>query len=552
MGKQITNITIVGGGTSGWITAAYLNHRLQWGPTADRAVTITLIESPDVGTIGVGEATTPTLKETLRFLQVSEAEFIQRTDATFKLGIWFEDWNRTPDGQPIGFMHPFTGGGAVLGFNPGYSFKEHGWFVGRDGVTDQDFVRTISPTLVAVERMRGPRALDGPEFGGALQYAYHVDAGKLADFFSELCQERGVKHLRDNVVDVAFDERGHITSLSLEKHGDFPVELVVDCSGFRGLLINQAMGEPFDSYSDYLFNDRAIAIQIKHTDRNKFRSMTTSTALKSGWSWNIPLRSRIGTGYVFSSAFASEEDALSEFQEYLGDQAKDASPRILKMRVGRTRRSWVKNCVAIGLSSGFVEPLESTAIMSVELMARWLLKTLPTTNFEEPVIDQFNTLTSGLYEEIRDFLGLHFTQSNRNDSPYWRAVRSEAKRSESLSQHLALWKYSLPSPVDPRGRRAAVFSCWSVQCVLMGKDFYRDADLIGEEVVPLEIWKKYMQEIKVTRQRLLNRLADHRKLVDHMCAQEVPSVRNPPPWKTVVGAPDTLLLRPCPVLSPDP
>ena len=260
MGKPITNITIVGGGTAGWIAAAYLNHRLQWGPTANRAVTITVIESPDVGTTGVGEATVPTLKETLRLLQISEAEFIHRTDATFKLGIWFKDWNRDAAGQPVGFMHPFTGGSTVLGFNPGYSFKKYG-FPGRESVTDQDFVRTISSARVAMEGMRGPRALNGPEFGGALQYAYHINAGKLADFLAEVCVARGVTHMQDKVLDVRLDDRGYIGSLQLKEHGDWPVELVIDCTGFQGLLINKAMGEPFESYSDYLFNDRAIPIR---------------------------------------------------------------------------------------------------------------------------------------------------------------------------------------------------------------------------------------------------------------------------------------------------
>ena len=172
-------------------------------------------------------------------------------------------------------------------------------------------------------------------------------------------------------------------------------------------VINKALAEPFESYSDYLFNDRAIPIQIKHQDAARLDPVTTTTALKFGWSWNIPLQSRIGTGYVYSSRFASEEDAVDEFRGYLGDSAKGATPRILKMRVGRTHRSWVKNCVAVGLSSGFIEPLESTAIMTVELTVRWLLSTLPTTDFEQPPIDQFNRRIGVLYEEVREIGRAH-------------------------------------------------------------------------------------------------------------------------------------------------
>ena len=549
MGKPITNITIVGGGTAGWIAAAYLNERLQWGPTANRAVTVTVIESPDVGTIGVGEATVPTLKETLRLLHISEAEFIQRTDATFKLGIWFKDWNRDAAGQPVGFMHPFTGGSTVLGFNPGYSFKKYG-FPGLENATDQDFVRTISSARIAMEGMRGPRALNGPEFGGALQYAYHINAGKLADFLAEVCVARGVTHMQDKVLDVRLDDRGYIASLQLQEHGDWPVELVIDCTGFQGLLINKAMGEPFESYSDYLFNDRAIPIQVQHEDPQKLVPVTTCTALDSGWSWNIPLQSRIGTGYVFSSAFATDEAALAEFLAYLGDQGKGANPRVLKMRVGRTRRSWVKNCVAIGLSSGFIEPLESTAIMTVEIMSRLLLHTLPTTDFEAPLIDHFNARIGGLYEEVRDFLGLHFTLSDRDDTPYWKAVRREAKRSDSLNEHLALWKFSLPSPANQRPAR--VFSNWSVQCILIGKNFYRDSNLAGEEIVSPEVWQRYIREIRATREQVMSRIANHRDLVDHMCAQAVPggsAINALRPGQTVVGGAGTLTVAPQPVME---
>lgn len=518
MGKPITNITIVGGGTSGWITAAYLNQRLQWGPMRNRDVSITLIESPDTGIIGVGEATVPTLKHTLKHLNISEAEFMQRTDATFKLGIWFKDWNRDSGGEAIQFVHPFTGGMTVNGYNPGYSYKKHG-VPGRPQATDQDFVRLIGHARDAMEGMRGPRALNGPKFGGALQYAYHIHAGKLADFLSEVCTARGVKHLRDNVVDVKRDERGFISALQLKQNGEWPVELVVDCTGFKGLLINETMGEPFESYADYLFNDRAIPIQIKHPDPDKLEPMTTSTALSAGWSWHIPLQSRIGTGYVFSSRFKSEDEAIDEFRAYLGPAADGANPRVIKMRVGRNRRSWVKNCVAIGLSSGFVEPLESTAIMSVELQARWLLLHMPTADFEQPLIDQFNNVTARLYDEVRDFLGIHFTQTNREDTPYWRAVRHEAKKSDSLAEHLALWKYALPGPLDPRVK--TVFNQWSLLCILMGKNFYKDASPVGEEVVPMNTWKEYLGEIRKRKAAVMNRLASHKQLVTATVAEAI-------------------------------
>lgn len=547
MGRPITNITIVGGGTAGWIVAAYLNHRLQWSPTATRDVTVTLIESPNLGTIGVGEATVPTLKGTLKTLGIAETEFMQRTDATFKLGIWFQDWNLDNKGGRIGFLHPFTGGLTIRGYHPGYSFKSYG-LPGINQVADQDFVRTISVAREAIENLRGPRALQGPHYGGALEYAYHIDAGKLADFLQEVCIRRGVKHVRDDVVDVALDGRGFIASLKLKERGDWPVELLIDCTGFKGYFINERLGEPFESFNDYLLNDRAIPIQIAHRDPTRIRSVTTSTALEAGWSWNIPLQSRIGTGYVYSSRFKSDDEALAEFREHLNGAELLTEPRVLKMRVGRCRRSWVKNCVAMGLSSGFIEPLESTAIMSVELQARWLLASLPSTDFEEPLIEQFNAASTRLYEEIRDFLGLHFSLSER-DEPYWKAARFEAKKSDSLTAHLDLWKYALPSPLDSRMR--TIFSHWSIVCILMGKNFYRNSQLLGEETVSRPLWERYWRELINGKRQLMGRLADHHQLISLMVRQAVPgaSVADRAPDQEAIISDGGLLVGPQPVMT---
>jgi tryptophan halogenase len=244
-----------------------------------------------------------------------------------------------------------------------------------------------------------------------------------------------------------------------------------------------------------------------------------STALEAGWSWRIPLHSRVGTGYVYSSKFKTDDQAFDEFKRYLNGRANGADPRVLKMRVGRTRRSWVNNCIAIGLSSGFLEPLESTAIMSVELQARWLLYYLPTTDFEEPLRDQFNNACERLYDEIRDFLCIHFSQSTRDDTPYWRAVQHEAKKSDLLNYHLKLWKTTLPGPMDPR--KNTVFNHWSVSCLLMGKNFYRDATLNNSEMVTPEAWMRYCRDLRARKQEVLGRVANHRRLIDHMRNQAV-------------------------------
>jgi tryptophan halogenase len=557
VGRPITNITIVGGGTAGWIAAAYLNQRLQWGATADRKVTITVIESPNIGIIGVGEATVPTIKSTMKWLRISEPEFMSRVDATFKLGIWFDRWNLDDAGKLIGFLHPFTGGKTVKGSNPGYAFKKHG-IPGRDSIRDQDFVRTISPVLEAFEQNLGPRGLKDPHYDGPQQYAYHIDAAKLANFLSEICRDRGVKHIRDNVLDVKLDERGFISSLQLEKHGNWPIELVIDCTGFRGLLINKALGEPFISFSDYLLNDRAIPMQVRHWDPERIPNVTQCIAMDAGWMWHIPLRHRVGAGYVFCSRFKSEDQALAEMRQVLGHAAEGIEPQpTIRPRVGRNRRCWVKNCVAIGLAGGFLEPLESTAIMTLEVQSRLLLHYMPTTDFEEAPANMYNNYVGRLYDEVRDFLCLHYSLSERK-GPYWDAVRNEAKKSDSLQAHLESWKYVLPDAADPRTEIYVNF--WSIICILMGKNFYKKSHLSGgAEQVPLPLWNRYCAENESWKKSILTRLASHNELIEHMHAQASPgeSIRRsaepddvPFPDMETLSQPQVIMARPSALKQP--
>ncbi|MEE8439315.1 MAG: tryptophan 7-halogenase [Micropepsaceae bacterium] len=281
--------------------------------------------------------------------------------------------------------------------------------------------------------------------------------------------------------------------------------------------------------------------------------MTTSTAMEAGWAWNIPLQTRVGTGYVFSSAFKKDDDAVEEFQEFLGPIGRKTEPRILKMRIGHTRRSWVKNCVAIGLSSGFIEPLESTAIMSVELQIRWLLYDLPTTDFEQPLLDHFNGATQRLYEEICDFLGMHFKLSNRADTPYWKAIQNEVKASDSLEEHFKTWSCAMPNPIDPRIR--TVFNQWSIACILMGKNFYKDKTLGGSEVVTPPMWQTYCNEVLTRKKTVLKRIANHQELVDTMLAKVKPgesAARKVESTEPLIGDTGNLDIENRPVMSPPP
>lgn len=537
-GKQISRITIVGGGTAGWLTAAYLNHRLQWGLTRREGVCITLVESPNVATVGVGEATVPTLKGTLRILEIPEAEFIARTDASLKVGIRFEGWQRGREGQPVSYVHPFSGGSVVRGRNPGYAFLKYGLGGGGGGAAAEpaEFIPLISSAPAAIDAGKGPRAVDGDDFTFDLQYAYHLDAGLMADFFREVCVERGVEHLRDDVTGVERDERGHIAALQLERGGRHEVELVIDCSGFRGLLINQELGEPFDSYADYLMNDRAIPIQARRVDPAFLPAATTSTALAAGWAWRTPLYSRDGNGYVFCSKFASDDEALAQLEEHLGGAEQITDPRVMPMRVGRTRRSWVGNCVAVGLSGGFIEPLESTGIMSIELAARTLLQYFPTTGFEPALQAQYNRQMQDFYEEVRDFLGLHFTLGNRDDTPYWRAAHHDLKRSDRLTEWLDLWQHRLPSRAELGTN--TVFNEWSVQCLLFAKGFYDGRSLESMELVPQDLWKWWVADRKALRRGSVAALPDHLELLDAVRARGAKVKRSTEPQGAQFALPE--------------
>ncbi|WP_404369462.1 tryptophan halogenase family protein [Sphingomonas sp. MMS24-J45] len=519
MGTPIKNIVIVGGGTAGWLTAAYLNHRLQWAYGHPEGVRVTLIEAPDVPTIGVGEATVPTMVRTLRHLEISEREFIARTEATFKLGVDFRNWNVDESGAFTRFFHGFEGGVQIRGRNPGAALLAYGADAAVLGC-DPSFTSVIGHSEERATLYKGPKMFDSAPFTGPQGYAYHLDAGKFAALLAEIAVGRGVEHVRDTVVGATRDERGNIAELVMADGTRRPVELVIDCTGFQGLLINKAMDEPFLSYADYLFNDRAIPVQIAHASTPDLYPATISTARRSGWSWKIPLQSRIGTGYVFSSAFASDEQALDEVRGYLDGETLLTEPRTLNMRVGHCRRSWVGNCVAIGLSGGFIEPLESTAIQLIETACRRLLQFFPSVDFEPALAEKFNEAMTGQYEEIRDFLGLHFSLSNRDDTPYWRAVRHEAKRSDRLNESLAVWRHSLPDALDHRASN--VFSYWSLCTLLFGKGFYTAPPGGGTDMLPREVWERFQREWGAIKKTSVDMLPDHSDLLRHIVAGAKP------------------------------
>lgn len=407
--SRIRSIVIVGGGTSGWMTAATLSRIL----SVDYA-SITLIESDDIGTIGVGEATIPQMATFNRMLGIDENEFVRRTKGSFKLGIQFVNWAR------IGhkYFHPFGKYGVDMA---GLSF--HAFFMRLHQLGEAPDVDAFSLQAMAARDNKFMRAIDaGNSPLSNIPYAFHFDAGLYARFLREYSEALGVVRREGKIVDVNLrGEDGFVRSVRLEDGSEIEADLFVDCSGFRGLIIDQALKAGFTDWSEYLPCDRAIAVPCEGVD--EITPYTRSTAHSAGWQWRIPLQHRIGNGHVFASSFMSEDEATSILMANL-DGKPLADPRVVRFRTGHRDKLWIKNCVAIGLAGGFIEPLESTAIWLVQSGLSRFMSMFPDRHFNQADIDRYNRVMTTDYAEIRDFIILHYHATERDDSPFWNYCRT--------------------------------------------------------------------------------------------------------------------------------
>jgi hypothetical protein len=358
--------------------------------------------------------------------------------------------------------------------------------------------------------------LNGRNYESAISYAYHLDAALFAEFMRDTAVLRGIEHIRDDVVDVFTDQNGAISGLQLKKAGNYPVEFVIDCTGFRSLIMERVGTEMFVSLSDHLLNDRAIPVQIPHRDPKKIEPCTRATALGAGWVWRVPLYSRVGTGYVYSSAFRTDDEARRELFSHLraiGDlpaDAPDTDTPVIKMRVGYARKSWVKNCVVIGLSGGFIEPLEATAIYTIELAARWLVAHFPDKGVSPQLAMRYNALMSSLYEEIRDFIQMHYYTSNRPE-PYWVTAREDMRLPDSLRENFALWRVRLPDDTDSRAN--SLFKHWNYTVVMQPKGFFKGLQFPLDSSLSKEQWDNFGRDLDGYRRELLRVLPDHYELL---------------------------------------
>ncbi|MEQ1707202.1 MAG: tryptophan halogenase family protein [Terricaulis sp.] len=409
MQKQIKTILIVGGGSAGWMTAALLSHLFQG------LYRIQLIESEEIATIGVGEATIPAIKKFNDLLKLDEAEFMRTTQGTFKLAIQFNDWLRPGSS----YFHGF----GVIGQDWEWLRCHHYWLKLNQLGEASDFANYSINTAAALQNKFVRSHPNMPESPLAhIAHAFHFDAGLYAQFLRRYSEARGVTRTEGKIVDVTLrPEDGFIESVKMENGAVITADFFIDCSGFRGLLIEQALKTGYDDWTRWLPCDRALAVPCARSEN--FTPYTKSTARPAGWQWRIPLQHRTGNGHVYSSAFMDEAEAEKILLANL-DGAQLAEPNRIRFTAGKRKKLWNKNCVAIGLASGFVEPLESTALFMIQSSVVRLIRLFPDSGIDPANVAEFNRQSDFEYERIRDFIILHYKATERDDTPFWRHCRT--------------------------------------------------------------------------------------------------------------------------------
>jgi len=492
-------VLVVGGGSAGWITAAYLNASLNT-PTQQNAL-IGLIESEKIGRIGVGEATIPTIKRTLARIGMREVDFMKATDATFKQAIRFDDW--VEPGHH--YYHPFD---RLTALN--FDYRGLKWLASNRSVK---YAKTVTPQTDFCDEGLGPKHTGYPDYQGTLAYAYHLDAEKFGDALRDFSKARGVQHMIDDVVEVEQHENGDIAAVKTESGKRIEADLFVDCTGFFRLLIGKTLGVEYQSYADWLLCDRACAMQIPYSVKpvDNVQPYTKSTALEAGWVWDIGLRNRRGTGYVYSSQFLSEDEAEARLRDFQGPHTKDLKARHIKFATGRIKTPWTKNVVAIGLSAGFLEPLESTGLFFAEEGVDYLAELFPRLGDMEKAREIYNRRMNERYEEALDFINLHYVLSKRRDTPFWREATSDHRTTPRIKEYLSRWEQKPPSRLDFVDQ-VQLFSSLNYEFILYGMDWTPKK----LATPPPQVGAPDLSKIDQTRATMRKELVQHNKLLKEL------------------------------------
>jgi tryptophan halogenase len=512
--RDIKSVVIVGGGASGWLSATFLQRFLNSDPERVPPVRIRVIEAPDIPIIGVGEATVPPLKGTIEYVAIPELALLKETHGTFKQAIRYEGWGNPEDPDDY-FYHPFD-----YGVQQVYEWLGHTWLERHHDAKPYEFGRELSIQCRLCDHARAPWE---PTRRGELpdtRYAYHFDAVLFAGLLRRTATERGVEHVLGKVSDVAFAESGDIAAAVLEDGRRVEGDLFIDCSGFHGLLLTKALQEEFVSFAPDLMCDRAFAVQVKENPAQPIAPYTKARAMKAGWAWTIELQHRHGTGYVFSSHHLSDQQAMDELLQLVGEDRvlHSFTPRVIRMRTGHHRRAWVRNCIGIGLAAGFIEPLESTGIYLSEFGVRALTECWPTAANREVMAAEYNRRFAGLYDELLEFIVFHYRLARRRDTAFWHDAAENGRISERLKRNLELWKSRAPLSPDA-GTGGTLFSHLSYQYILAGMQ-----PQIGRGYRPIGFYRRpdedlILKAVAAKGDKFLAGLPDHRELLRRLGLQ---------------------------------
>lgn len=506
MKNIIKSIVIVGGGTAGWLTAGIVaaRHRTR---IEQGELMITLIESANIPTVGVGEGTWPTMPNTLRRMGISESDFIRECGASFKQGSKFVNWNS--DTKESMYYHPFDiPDGALQGDTASYWLNEG---------CDESLAKLFTSQEILCDNNLAPKTISSPEYAGYANYGYHLDAVKFSKFLQKHCTVKlGVQHIIADIERTVLSTSGDIECVQLNDGRKISADFFIDCSGFRSLLLGEALGVKFSKIDDVLFADTALAVQVPYTNKDDaIASYTQSTAQSAGWIWDIGLPTRRGVGYVYSSKYQSRENAEQELMAYIeksGSSTKELSVKEINFQAGHREKFFHKNCVAIGLSAGFLEPLEAAALVMIELSATMIAEQLPKTTSSLAIIEnRFNDTFNYRWQRVIEFLKLHYIVSNR-ETPFWKDNRNAQSIPKRLQEQMVLWKHNVPTQLD-FNRIGEVFQAASYQFVLYGSQF-RTEQLFTLDHNIATFAKEQIAANNTKTQQLLKNLPTNRELIN--------------------------------------
>lgn len=509
MSEKINDIIIVGGGTAGWITACNLAKQLN--VKSDNSFNVTLIESADIPTIGVGEGTWPTMRQTLRNLGINEGEFMRECDATFKQGTKFVNWRDVPkNGQNNHYYNLFSSHVDPAHFNLA-PYWLHGF-----ADTGLSYPDAVSVQEQICEHGLAPKKVTMKAYDGNVGYAYSLNAAKFGKMLRKFATETlGVKHVIANVTDVQLDEQGYIESVGTDSIGTINGDFFVDCSGTRALLIGEALGIPFKSFRDTILTNHAVFAQVPYeSEDTPIIPYTTATAHESGWTWDIGLSTRRGVGYVYSDNYTNHDRAEEILRGYIGPQAKDLDFKRVKVNVGQREKSFHKNCLALGMAAAFIEPLEASAIFLMEAGSNMLADLFPRTRDALAQVEKtFNHSFNYRWARTVDFIKMHYYLSKRSDNQFWIDNRDPSTASDSLLAKLEHWKthpisrYDFPHTFEP-------FTIESYQFVLYGMDNNIDLSHNVGSFGMQEEAKRIFDDVRKSAAKAIKELPVHRELIN--------------------------------------